>query len=439
MIAEHLEAAGDLHAAFEWHMRAGEWSNIRDNTAAAKSWTRAQHVADRMPDGDPDRTAYRIAPRTLLCATGFRVRGSGLAAGFDELRDLCLAADDQRSLAIAMTGPVMDLFFNSHRREASARATEQVELLESIGDPTLTLGLIFAATAVKHEVGEINEVLRLSQRAIDLAGGDVTKGIKLATSSPLTLAIAFRGFARWCLGVPGWQEDCERAATMARTTEPITRGAVMYYTRAIAYLQGVRRPSEASVAEMAEILALAEQSGDDNALWQARSNLGFALVQRDETSRAEGFELLAHVRESSFRRVYSGTELPLIDAAVARDLLERADFGRAAELSRVVAAEEIDGGGALWAPVATSILVEALLKLGADGDIAEAQHAIDRLAAMPTDPGFVIPDIWLLRMRALLAQTLGDEATYRDYRDRYRKMADDLGFEGHMAWAEAMP
>ncbi len=26
-----------------------------------------------------------------------------------------------------------------------------------------------------------------------------------------------------------------------------------------------------------------------------------------------------------------------------------------------------------------------------------------------------------------------------DYRDRYRKMADELGFEGHMAWAEAMP
>ena len=34
---------------------------------------------------------------------------------------------------------------------------------------------------------------------------------------------------------------------------------------------------------------------------------------------------------------------------------------------------------------------------------------------------------------------LGDEAAYRDYRDRYRDMATSLGFEGHMAWAEAMP
>ena len=53
--------------------------------------------------------------------------------------------------------------------------------------------------------------------------------------------------------------------------------------------------------------------------------------------------------------------------------------------------------------------------------------------------GFVMHDIWLLRLRALLARAHGDEAAYRDYRDRYRAMAKTLGFEGHMAWAEAMP
>jgi hypothetical protein len=42
-------------------------------------------------------------------------------------------------------------------------------------------------------------------------------------------------------------------------------------------------------------------------------------------------------------------------------------------------------------------------------------------------------------MRALPAQAQGDEAAYRNYRDRYRDMAKTLGFEGHIAWAEAMP
>jgi len=42
-------------------------------------------------------------------------------------------------------------------------------------------------------------------------------------------------------------------------------------------------------------------------------------------------------------------------------------------------------------------------------------------------------------VRASEARARGDETAYRDYRDRYREMANSLGFEGHIAWAEAMP
>ena len=44
-----------------------------------------------------------------------------------------------------------------------------------------------------------------------------------------------------------------------------------------------------------------------------------------------------------------------------------------------------------------------------------------------------------LRLRALLARAHGDAVAYADLRDRYRDMAKSLGFEGHIAWAEAMP
>jgi hypothetical protein len=96
--------------------------------------------------------------------------------------------------------------------------------------------------------------------------------------------------------------------------------------------------------------------------------------------------------------------------------------------------------GHLWYGIpATAFLVETLLERGAAGDLAEAEAAITRLVAAPADDGLVIREIWLLRMRALLDRARGDETGYRDYRDRYRAMATDLGFEGHMAWAEAMP
>ena len=63
-----------------------------------------------------------------------------------------------------------------------------------------------------------------------------------------------------------------------------------------------------------------------------------------------------------------------------------------------------------WGIPATGVLVETLLDRGADGDVAEAEAAIERLADAPADEGLVIRDIWLLRLRALLAKAHGDEA-----------------------------
>ena len=61
LIAEHLETAGDLRAAYGWHMRAGAWLSTRDVVAAWASWERARQVADALPADDADRTAMRIA------------------------------------------------------------------------------------------------------------------------------------------------------------------------------------------------------------------------------------------------------------------------------------------------------------------------------------------------------------------------------------------
>ncbi len=93
----------------------------------------------------------------------------------------------------------------------------------------------------------------------------------------------------------------------------------------------------------------------------------------------------------------------------------------------------------LWGVPATGVLVETLLDRSAENDVAEAEAAIERLAAAPADEGLALRDIWLLRLRALLARAHGDTAAYAQFRDRYRDMAKTLGYEGHIAWAEAMP
>ena len=69
----------------------------------------------------------------------------------------------------------------------------------------------------------------------------------------------------------------------------------------------------------------------------------------------------------------------------------------------------------LWGPPATGVLVETLLDRGAEGDVAEAEAAIERLAAAPADDDLAMRDIWLLRLRALLARARGDDVAYRDF------------------------
>jgi adenylate cyclase len=131
--------------------------------------------------------------------------------------------------------------------------------------------------------------------------------------------------------------------------------------------------------------------------------------------------------------------VPVVDIHIAHQKARSGDLDGAIGLARAVLEDLFDSGGAVSSVLATAVLVEAVLRRGTDDDLEDAQAAIARLAAVPSGPGFVLNEITLLRMRALLARARGDNHTYRDYRDRYRKMANDLGFEGHMQWAEAMP
>ena len=154
LIAEHVEAAGDLHAAFGWHMRAGTWSNNRDVAAAMVSWDRAREVADRLPEEDPDRTAMRIAPRSLVCATAWRAADDA-GARFDELKELCTLAGDKTSLAVAMMGPLGGRALPRRDERVGPTRIRTFSLLDSIGDPALTAGAGFGAVGVKAQIGEM--------------------------------------------------------------------------------------------------------------------------------------------------------------------------------------------------------------------------------------------------------------------------------------------
>jgi hypothetical protein len=440
LIAEHLEAAADFHAAYGWHMRAATWATNRDINAARLSWERAQKIADALPADDPDRAAMRIAPRTMLCGIAWRVHAHVAGDRFDELRELCTAVGDKASLVIAMAGLVMDHTFQGRVREASQLASEAMALIESVGDATLTVGLSFPTIYAKGESGEFCDALRWSQRVIDLADDDPSKG-NFIFGSPLALAFAQRAIARYWLGRPGWRDDLRHGLAMTRSADPMSYAMVVGFVYFSGIPLGVLAADDRAVRETQDALRIADRSGDDLAVAMAQVTLGLALVHGPtDAERDPGQKLLAEVSDVFLRQGYLLGELPLVNVYLAHEWFRRGNRDEAISLMRDAVDHLVREGQLLeWGIPATGVLVQTLLNRGTDADVAEAEAAIERLATAPAEEGLVIREIWLLRLRALLVRADGDAATYAQFWDRYRDMATSLGFEGHIAWAEAMP
>jgi hypothetical protein len=436
LIADHLEAGGDLQAAFEWHMRAGNWLTHRDIAGARMSWERARQVADRLPVDGAGVTSMRIAPRTLLCATIWRVSGKFDDTGYEELHELATAAGDKRSLVIGMTGLVQLMQFYGKYTEASQLASRHVELLDSIGDPQLTVGLLITPVIVKWAAGEVTEAVELSQRAIDASGGDPTMG-NLIVGSPLALALVMRASARCCLGVPGWREDFDNAIGLARRIDKFTFCAVVMF-KYIATQSWALLPDDDALRDTAEALEIAKQFGDDFGLANAEFTRGLILVRHANADRKLGFELLDRARRVALehRNLIVAAWCADIDFAAEKNRI--GDYDGAIDMCNAVLDNEIRCGEMTNRGWCTTVLVEALLNRGRAKDLDEAQMAIENLAATPTEPGYVYHELPLLRLSAMLAKARGDDDRYRDLREQYRARAESCGFEGHIAVAHAM-
>jgi hypothetical protein len=246
--------------------------------------------------------------------------------------------------------------------------------------------------------------------------------------------------ARYCLGRPGWRDDLRHGLAMARSADPLTYAAVVAWGYFPGVPNGALAADDRAVRDIEDALGIAERSGNDMALAFARVALGVALVHRQTAAeRDRGQTLLAEVSDVFARHAHNLGDLPLVDVYVARERARRGARDEAIQLMRASTDRLVREGQLLaWGIPATGVLVETLLDRGAESDVAEAEAAIERLAAAPADEGPVVRDIWLLRLRALLSRALGDDVAYRDLVSRYRAMATSLGFEGHMAWAEAM-
>jgi hypothetical protein len=98
--------------------------------------------------------------------------------------------------------------------------------------------------------------------------------------------------------------------------------------------------------------------------------------------RDRGQQLLAELSEAFLREGHNPGELPIVEVYSARERARRGDRDDAIPLMRAAVDHLVREGQLLgWGIPAAPVLVEALLDRRAGVDMAEAEAAIERLAA----------------------------------------------------------
>jgi ATP/maltotriose-dependent transcriptional regulator MalT len=171
----------------------------------------------------------------------------------------------------------------------------------------------------------------------------------------------------------------------------------------------------------------------------AAYTVAVGLLNRDAAAdRRRGLELMMQTRDIWLRK-RAHFLIPVTDMWAARETSRRGDRDAAIPVMRRAASELRRAGHLFYSVWATDVLIQTLLERGVEDDQAEAREAIDWLTKLANEHESAMLEIMLLRLRALLCRVAGNQGAYRDLAGRYRAMAIELGFEGHLDWANAMP
>ena len=429
LIATHLEAAGELAAAYRWHMRAAEWLRLRDLPAAHTQWEGAQRIADRLPD-DHDALALRIAPRTMLISTAFFVGGGvDTDARYREFRDLTTQAGDTLSLAIATAGRIWSLTVGDNRvPDAAALATELQEMVDAVDCDPQTKGiLLFPLAYVRFVTCDFDAACRVTDAIAALPQDEPAVEIPLAH--------ALRGVIDVLVG------DYERGRRSLRYGSAQGRALPPGYHAQLSAYWGMLAWSGLDAAkdlvdDMRDALGRAEAFGDVSDIIVAQWGYGTVLLRAGSASRDEAIAMLERARAGILKHRIWTAALATIAADLAVHAAREGQRDNAIDDLRTLFATHMTTGTRALAGCPGEALVALLIDRGDGGDLAEAHRIVDQWQAQrPGIPGL---DLWWLKSRAVLAGAEGDADGYTELAEQYLEMCEKLDARGRLDEARLM-
>lgn len=423
LIAQHLEAAGELGSAYAWYMRSGHWLSHHDTKGSRDSWERARSIADRLPADQEGVASKRIAPRAQLTFKPWLVGGAADdERRFDELRELATQSGDLLSLAMGMAGRVTSLILTNGRpRDAAAMASELMDLIDKIdGAASEKAEMLLAVAFARYETGALAEALRATDRLREMVPGP--------TASDLAPAICLAGAIKILTGRRAQgRRDLQVGLRLAREEDPVTYAIAVSYKADLVVL-GFELADKALVNETRDALLLAESFGDAYGLALARAAHGITLLRSGDPRRDVGIDLL-HRSRSDGLDIYGS----LIDAELAAEMARQGWRDAPLETLRAIVKAEIDTGGTLFVGPSLVVVVQLSVSRGAEADMEQARDIVAQFEDQLPPVSEPALRLWPLQCLALLANAVGDPAGYTEIVTRYRDLAEELCALGHLA------
>jgi class 3 adenylate cyclase/tetratricopeptide (TPR) repeat protein len=377
LVADHMEAGGETLEAARWSARAAYWAGHTRPQDAMRLWQQVTTLAEGLEENE-ETAALAVVSRMSQLDYAWRLGMDREATETleAEATEIAVRTGDLRSLALLKLLTSARPGVADHTTEWVAAAEEAIGLADETGEPGLRLAIRGAGAYAYMCSGDLEQVERVADEMIELAGGDPALGAGIVIGCPLAWGLAAKSSAlRERDQADAAERLLDEALELAASQDdPETEGWIRGSKSAV---QADRGESEAALSMARRSYELADKLGDVFSRTMALASLAYVQLEAGECEEA-----LASIEPAD--RLYreamgAGGEAEGWRATLrSRALL---GVGRAAEAEDVAewAAETARRRGMNWQlPPALCALARARAATGASG----AEEALDEAAAI---------------------------------------------------------
>jgi adenylate cyclase len=282
LVAQHLELGGETLEAARWYARAAHWAGYSHPQDALRLWTKVSDLAAELPE-DAETSALGVFSRLLQLDYAWRLgmEPERLDKILGEARALATNLGDLRSLTLLKVMESVRPGLEQDGDTWTEQAREAIELADRSGDDALRVAIRAASSYSYLCAGDWQEVDRLLDKALEVAGDDQSAGAGVIIGCPVAWSLMAKGILKRDRGeLDEAMELFERALRMAGDhgdpeTESWTRG-----NQIIAHVY--RGEMDEALALGQRNYELTERLGDVFSRTWALVNLSFGRIYAED-------------------------------------------------------------------------------------------------------------------------------------------------------------